>query len=165
MGHDRKSVESTGVATGRVGGGPAPTAGHKALEVFIGKWVTRGKTIAGSGGPELGIFASDVYEWLPGRFFVLHTAYGRIGDVDVGGVEIIGYDQASGTYRTHFFDSQGNHSEQELTHRNGTWAWLGTDARATAVVSADGRTVPTKHERAEGGGWVHSMDVVLEKVG
>ena len=30
----------------------------------------------------------------------------RIGDVGVGGVEIIGYDTASQKYRSHFFDSQ-----------------------------------------------------------
>jgi hypothetical protein len=38
---------------------------------------------------------------------VLHTAYGRIGDLDVGGVEILGYDSESGKYSSHFFDSQG----------------------------------------------------------
>jgi hypothetical protein len=29
-----------------------------------------------------------------GRFSWIHPAYGRIGDVGVGGVEIIGYDSA-----------------------------------------------------------------------
>jgi hypothetical protein len=33
---------------------------------------------------------------MPGGFFVLHTAYGRIGDTAVGGTEIIGYDAESG---------------------------------------------------------------------
>jgi hypothetical protein len=35
------------------------------------------------------ITTSDVYEWAPGGFFLLHTAYGRIGEFDVGGTEII----------------------------------------------------------------------------
>jgi hypothetical protein len=42
------------------------------------------------------------------RRFVMHPAYGRIGEVGVGGLEVIGYDPATGQYRTYFFDSQGN---------------------------------------------------------
>ena len=36
------------------------------------------------------IVTSDVYQWIPGRFAVLDAAYGRIGDLDVGSVEILG---------------------------------------------------------------------------
>jgi len=32
----------------------------------------------------------------PVDFFVLHTAYGRIGDVGSGGVEMIGFDETTG---------------------------------------------------------------------
>jgi hypothetical protein len=42
-----------------------------------------------------------------GGFFVLHSAYGRVGNIDVGSVEIIGYDADPGTFRTHFFTSSG----------------------------------------------------------
>jgi Protein of unknown function (DUF1579) len=48
---------------------------------------------------------SDVYEWAPGGFFVLHSAYGQLAGADVGGIEIMGYDQASNEYRSWFFDS------------------------------------------------------------
>src|SRR4051812_5350508 len=47
-----------------------------------------------SGVPVPGVLRVDVYEWMPGGFFVLHTAYGRIGDVGGGGTEIIGFDPA-----------------------------------------------------------------------
>jgi hypothetical protein len=37
----------------------------------------------------------------PVRFAVLHTAYGQIGELDGGGVEIIGYDaEGASTRRT-----------------------------------------------------------------
>ena len=49
----------------------------------------------------------DVYEWIPGRLSVLHTAYGRIGDLDVGGVEIIGFDDQTGQYTSHFSTVRG----------------------------------------------------------
>jgi hypothetical protein len=64
-------------------------------------------------------------EWVPGRFFVIHTAYGRIGDQAVGGIEIIGYDEMTRNFRTHFFDSQGNVGTQNLTFRDSVWTWSG----------------------------------------
>ena len=78
------------------------------------------------------ILASDVYEWAPGRFFVVHPAYGRIGDVGVGGVEIIGYDTASRKYRSHFFDSQGNSSVSELIFNGETWILQDARTRCTS---------------------------------
>jgi hypothetical protein len=49
---------------------------------------------------------SDVYEFAPGGFFVVHSAYGKIGDTSAGGVEIIGVD--GDAYRLTFYDSFGN---------------------------------------------------------
>jgi hypothetical protein len=77
------------------GGAHSGTFGHEApepgpeyarLEVFIGKWINEGETVAKPDAPGSKIVTSDVYEWIPGRFAVLHTAYGRLGDLDVGGV-------------------------------------------------------------------------------
>ncbi len=55
------------------------------LEVFIGRWLTEGETVAAPGAPSARIFASDVYQWGPGGQFIMHPAYGRIGEQDVGG--------------------------------------------------------------------------------
>jgi hypothetical protein len=69
-----------------------PGPEHRALDAFIGRWINQGRT-TGPDAPSVDIVTSDVYEWAPGGFFVLHYyAYGRIGDVDVGGIEVIGYD-------------------------------------------------------------------------
>ena len=110
-------------------------------------------------------FASDVYEWMPGRFFVLHTAYGRIGDIDAGGTEIIGFDPASETYRIHFFDSQGNTTHHQLSAGDGAWIWHGERTRCTSIVSADSKVMAAHHERSDDGEhWVPSMEVTLTKV-
>jgi hypothetical protein len=102
---------------------------------------------------------------MPGGFFVLHNAYGRIGNMDVGGTEIIGYDAASQQYRSYFFDSLGNISVQELTASGDTWKWIGEQTRCTAVFSELGKTQTAHHERLdEQGNWVPSMDVSLMKV-
>jgi hypothetical protein len=142
-----------------------PGPEHKRLDVFIGKWMNEGQTIAGASAPAVSILTSDVYEWMPGGFFVLHTAYGRIGNMDVGGTEIIGYDAASKKYRSHFFDSQGNINMQEVTASGDTWKWTGEQTRCTAVFTDRGKTQRAHHERLdEHGNWVPAMDVTLIKV-
>jgi Protein of unknown function (DUF1579) len=155
----------TGVATGRVAGAVGAAPEQQRLQVFIGKWINEGHTVASADAPSVKILTSDVYEWMPGGFFVLHTAYGRIGDIDVGGVEIIGYDAATKTYRTHFFDSQGNISSQELATSGDTWKWSGEQTRCTAVFTDQGKTQTAHHERLdEQGNWVPSMEVILIRV-
>ncbi len=62
------------------------------LNIFVGKWINEGYTIKAPEASQLKILASDIYEWMPGGFFILHTAYGRIGNMNVGGTEILGYD-------------------------------------------------------------------------
>ena len=155
----------TGVAVGRVDRPVEPGPEHRLLGIFIGKWINEGQTIASGDIPAVKILTSDVYEWMPGRFFVLHTAYGRIGNADVGGTEILSYDASSKTYRSLFFDSQGNINTDVLSVSGNTWTWQGKTHRATAVFSSDGKTQTVHHERSgDDGNWVPAMDVVLTKV-
>lgn len=153
------------VQSGLIGHLIQPGPEHKRLEVFIGKWMNEGQTIASTSAPAVKILTSDVYEWMPGGFFVLHTAYGRIGNMDVGGTEILGYDSVSQQYRSYFFDSQGHVSMQEVTASGDTWKWSGEQTRCTAVFSDQGKTQTAHHERLdEQGNWIPSMDVTLTKV-
>jgi hypothetical protein len=142
-----------------------PGPAHRRLDILIGKWINEGHTIAGGDAPARKILTSDVYAWMPGGFFILHTAYGRIGELSVGGTEIIGYDEASETYRCHFFDSQGNLSVHTLTVQRDTWTWIGETTRCRAVFADHGRVQTAHHERLdESGRWVPAMDVTLIKV-
>jgi Protein of unknown function (DUF1579) len=142
---------------------PEPGPEHARLEVFIGKWINEGVTV---GTPEEAkILTSDVYEWIPGRFAVFHTAYGRLGDLDVGGVEILGYDPESGNYTSHFFDSQGHITVNDLTYDDGKWIWAGEKIRTTAEFSDGGKVQRALHEQTEDGvEWRLAMDVTLRKV-
>jgi hypothetical protein len=138
---------------------------HKLLESLIGRWITLGETIPADGGSPLKIQASDIYEWVAGGFFVVHTAYGRIGEMNAGGIEMIGYDEEAKKFSTHFFDSQGNISIEYLTYQDRIWRWSGPHARATGVLSEDGKSMPTLHEWSDDGvNWRPSMDVTLWKV-
>jgi hypothetical protein len=111
------------------------------------------------------ISASDVYEWGPGGHFMIHPAYGRIGEQDVGGLEVIGYDSTTRQFRTHFFDRTGNLITETLSFRAGTWTWRAMHHRCTAVFTDSGRTLTAHHERSDDGQrWVPSMVVTLRKV-
>ena len=157
--------KATGVAVGRIDQPAQPGPEHRLMGVFIGKWINEGHTIASGDIPAVPILTSDVYEWMPGRFFVLHTAYGRIGGADVGGTEILSYDPASKNYQSLFFDSQGNINTDVLTVSDTIWTWQGKTHRATAVFSEDGKTQTVHHERlGDDGSWVPAMDITLTKV-
>ncbi len=135
------------------------------LDVFIGKWMNDGYTVGTAEAPSVKIATSDVYEWLPGKFFVLHTAYGRIGAMDVGGTEILGYDPAAHRFTSRFFDSRGNVSESSLTADGDSWTWRGETTGCTAVFSENGKVQTAHHVRlTENGEWTPSMEVVLTKV-
>jgi hypothetical protein len=147
---------------------PKPGPAHRRLGVFIGRWINEGRTVASADAPSVKILTSDVYEWAPGGFFVHHYAYGLVGDLSGGGIEIIGYDAARDTYSSHFFDSQGNVVVSDLTFRDGVWTWTGPWAgemhRATSVFSDDGKTQACLHERSvDGVTWEPSMEVTLTK--
>ena len=154
----------TGVSVGRVGDSHrAPELDR--LEVFIGRWMTEGETVADADGASARIVASDVYQWLPGGHFIMHPAYGRIGSAGVGGLEVIGYDAGTGQYVTHFFDSEGNVSSQALLYRDGTWIWQDKHVRCTGNFTDGGKTLIARHERSDDGvNWTPSMNVTLRRV-
>ncbi len=153
-----------GVAAGVVDQAPKPGPEHKRLEVFIGRWINEGHTVGSPEAPSVQITTSDVYEWMPGGFFVLHTAYGRFGNFDVGGTEILGYDPATKKYSSRFYDSGGNIQEAELTVDGNSWTWRGQVTGCTAIFTNGGKTQTAHHVRLLNGNWVPSMEVVLTKV-
>jgi hypothetical protein len=135
---------------------------HEALEFLIGNWINEGHTIA-AGIPSVPIVTSDVYEWVSGRFFVIHSGYGMIGDTSVGGVEIIGVDGDG--YRSTFYDSFGNTHSSRVEIDGRVVTWTGERTRCTATITDDGSTQVAHHEvSVDGTTWTASMDVTLRKV-
>jgi hypothetical protein len=101
----------------------------------------------------------------PGEQFIIHPAYGRIGGQDVGGLEVIGYDPATGDFRTHFFDHAGNVITETLTFRDDTWTWQATHHRCKGVFTDNGKILTAHHEQSDDGKqWRPLMIVTLPKV-
>jgi len=143
---------------------------HRALAAFVGDWKTAGHLRTEDGGVGKPISSVDIYEWLPGGFFVAHRWESQVGDSTAAGLEIIGYDAAARTYRTHFFDKEGGSGSEELTRQGNTWTWRGTNVMGTAhhrcisTLEDDGRKFVARHERSEDGvRWTPWMDVTLTR--
>jgi hypothetical protein len=142
---------------------PVRDARHEALGVLVGKWINEGRTVATAGVPSLPILTSDIYDWAPGGFFVVHSAYGKIGENSVGGVEIIGV--ASDGYRSTLYDSFGNVHTSRMAIDGEVIRWLGERTRCTATITDAGSTQVAHHEAsADGTTWVPSMEVTLRKI-
>jgi hypothetical protein len=142
---------------------PVRDARHKALDALIGKWINEGHTVASAQLPSLPILTSDVYEWAPGGFFVVHSAYGKIAENSVGGIEVIGVDGDG--YRSTLYDSFGNVHTSRVEIDGEVIRWLGERTRCTATITDGGSTQVAHHEAsADGTTWAPSMEVTLRKI-
>lgn len=154
------------VAAGVEDSAAAPAARdrrHIALEVLVGRWINDGHTVATPQAPSQPIRTSDTYELAPGGFFIVHSAFGAIGDTPVGGVEIIGVD--GDAYFSTFYDSFGNRHDSRLTFDGDVLRWLAERTRSTVRLLDEGRTQECLHEAsADGVNWQPTMEVTLRKV-
>lgn len=142
---------------------PRPGPEHARLEAFVGRWSTRGQVLPDASGAAAEIVGTDTYEWMPGRFFLLHRVDVRIGGESVEALEVIGWDAERGTYFMRSFDSQGNTGTMRASVRGGTWTFEGDTERFTGAFADGGATIAGRWERREGAEWVPWMDVRLTR--
>jgi hypothetical protein len=133
------------------------------LSALIGAWKTEGWTRE----PALRIDAIDTYEWLPGRYALLHSVDANVGDEHVEGAEIIGYDPERGAYLTQYFGSDGPAAyEATLEERDGALVWTMQSSRDrfTGTFDDSGDRITGHWEQLEdGSAWRPWMDITLTK--
>jgi hypothetical protein len=140
---------------------------HERLTALVGRWRTGGRTIATRNAPGATIDAVDTYDWLPGRFSLLHTLDARVGEEHVEGAEIIGWDPARQAYGTQYFGSDGpNAYEANLAEEEGVLVWSMRSAtdRFTGRFSDDGNTITGHWERLDDEkNWQPWMEITLTR--
>lgn len=145
-----------------------PSAGHKRLGIWLGKWNTQGRQYEGPVGPAAQIVATDTFDWAPGEFFLVHRFEGKVGDGDASCIEIIGYDPETKSYPTHTYYSTGLTNDWQSRESEGTWTLTGdwdmagqkARARRTTVFSDEGNTMTGKWEMSiDGAEWQTFWDV------
>ncbi len=145
-----------------------PSAAHKLLHVWMGKWNTTGQQHEGPVGPAAKIVATDTYEWAKGEFFMVHRFDGKVGDSDASCIEITGYEPQTKSYPAHTYYSTGLTNDWQSHESAGTWTLTGdwdmagknAKARCTTVFSPDGNSMTGKWEMSiEGSGWQTFWDI------
>jgi len=87
--------------------------GHDRLWALAGNWATSGHVV---GDPPVPVSGSDVYEVLPGGYFVVHHVDVTVGAQTVRAIELIG-EQGSreDTFLARSYDNEGNTELMEVT--------------------------------------------------
>lgn len=152
---------------------PAPGPEHEQLGVFVGTWRTRGRAF-GPGGEGTELASDDVFEWMPGRFFVVMRFLARIDGAELQGLQILGWDPLARAHELHCFDSSGASGVVRLEReREGVWTGEGDlliggehgRSRVAMVFSDGGDTIATRWERRrDDGSWRPLRDVRSTRV-
>jgi Protein of unknown function (DUF1579) len=166
--------------SGQPGGTPAPSPQIRRLGALVGRWRSEGHVVA---DPPVPISGTDVYEWLPGGFFLVHHVDVVIGDQPVQAIELLGeYDPATDSFTGRAYDNQGNVTVMRATvDEHGVWrftgggdvapaarpasAGAGGAVRSTLTVSPDGRSMMARWERSDdGAGWRPWMNMTFTRM-
>ena len=95
---------------------PEPYPELRKLDRLVGRWKVSGPDVNGE----------VEYEWMEGGFFLIQhvelEAFGR----EIKGAEYIGFDEDTGTLRSHFVDNQGsNFTYTWDLDGDDLWIWFG----------------------------------------
>jgi hypothetical protein len=157
-----------------------PSPETQRLGALVGRWRSEGRVVADAPVP---ITGTDVYEWLPGGFFLVHHVDVDVGDQKVQAIEIIGeHDPGTDSYTCRAYDNEGNITIMRArADDRGVWTFTGggdiaqaaqsgsaeepAAVRSTLTVSADGRTMSAKWERSDdGSAWQPWMDMAFTRM-
>lgn len=142
-------------------------AEHERLGALVGRWKTEGSITAAVRDGASRIEATDTYEWLPGGRALLHRVHALVGDEELEGAEIIGYDLARRTYVAQYFGTDGSGTyEASLANEYGALVlkMRSRTARFTGMFSDDGNTIEGHWELLDADShWQPRMDVTLIK--
>jgi hypothetical protein len=146
------------------------------LSAIAGRWNTSGHVI---GDPQVPVEGTDVYELLPGGYFLVHHVDVTVGEKTVRAIEIIGEpDPESDAFLARSFDSEGNFETMKLRiDDEGVFHFSGGGeiasaaqpgnvptvlVRSTLTVSKDRASMKAFWERSEDGiNWQPWMDMTF----
>ncbi|MBC7827659.1 MAG: DUF1579 family protein [Chitinophagaceae bacterium] len=135
---------------------PKPSAGHRRLDVFVGKWNGKGENKEGApvlaGAP---VTTKELYEWLSGKFFLIHYGEMHFVDQELNAIRIIGYDELNHQYSMDCFDSTGFYRRYLGTVNEDSWKFTGESERVEITIKDNGNTMIVHWEiKTDGLNWL-----------
>jgi hypothetical protein len=158
---------------------PTPSPQTQRLGALVGRWRSEGHIID---DPPVPIAGTDIYEWLPGGFFLVHHVDVVIGDQQVQALELIGpYDPASDAFTARAYDNLGNITIMRArVDEQGVWRFTGGGdvapvaqpgaaaggaVRSTLTISPDRSGMTARWERSDDGvSWRPWMDMSFTRM-
>lgn len=148
------------------------------LRAIVGDWATTGHVV---GDPPVPVSGSDVYELLPGGYFLVHHVDVTVGAEEVRAIEIVGEPSSeAGALLARSYDNQGNTEVMELTiDDGGVFHFSGgpeiapvaqaanaspARVRSTLTIGSDGDSMTALWERSEDGvNWEPWMNMTFTR--
>jgi hypothetical protein len=159
---------------------PTPSPETQRLGALVGRWRTEGHLV---GDPPAPITGTDIYQWLPGGFFLVHHVDVLIGQQRVQALELIGsYDPATDAFLARAYDNLGDVTVmQARVDGRGVWRFTGGGdvapvarpataeasgaVRSTLTITADRSGMTARWERSDDGvSWQPWMDVSFTRM-
>lgn len=134
------------------------------LGKLIGRWNTEGHIPAYGQTPATTVKGTDTYEWLPGGFFVLHTADVFIGNERSQTLEVIGFDKVRKHFTMQYYNNKGEAGSMTGTAINGLWTFKGDNLRFKGGFNSQENVFSGIWEQSsDGKTWTHFMNIKLVK--
>lgn len=133
------------------------------LSPFVGIWNTKGSIKASDKAEEQTLFATDIYEWLPGKCFLLHRVDARMGDDITRSTEVIGWDADEGTLFSTSYDARGGTTRFSCALDGQDWRIDGPGIRFRGAFDRDWNKLTGIWELAGSGLWSPWMDISLTR--
>lgn len=115
-----------------------------ALYTLIGTWHTTGRLVTGE---PVELQGTDRYEWFPGGTFLLHHIDVQMGGDAVKAIEIISYDETTGKYPMHHYDSNGRLQVSEGRFNGNGWTFTAFTERGSFTFSENGSVLSGTWEK------------------
>jgi hypothetical protein len=100
--NDKEQTMSNNDEYGEAGEPPGPDPALKRLERFVGTWTIRGRTLDADHDD---VFGTTTFHWQPGGFFLQQHIELDFAGLQIRGLEVIGYDPATGKFPSTVFSN------------------------------------------------------------
>ena len=137
---------------------------HDMLNKFVGCWNTTGIIAATDMHGDIYISGTDIYEWLPGDFFLLHKASVLIGEDRSETFEIMGVDSEANVFTMQYYNNKGESGFMTATCTDDVWIFSGEALKFTGGFNYNNNEFSGTWEQCDKDeNWIPFMKIKLIK--